>query len=364
MTPLETEITAMIRAEGPIGIDRFMAMALSHPRYGYYMTRNPLGAAGDFVTAPEISQMFGELLGLLAGMTWQALGEPKRIILAELGPGRGTLMADAIRAARALPGFLTAIDIHLVEMSPALQRAQANTLRDAQQKPTWHASIDTLPGDAPMLILANEFFDALPIRQFQRVGEAWHERVIGLDSAGRLAFGLEPAPTPAISFKGPEGAIFESCPVGLDIMRRLAERISRQRGMMIAIDYGHARSGFGDTLQAVRAHRFAAVLADPGEADLTAHVDFATLTIAAQRGGARALPIITQGTLLERLGLRHRADILKRNAPDPAEIQAAVERLAGTGEQAMGLLFKALAITDPSLPVIPGFDRADPRLPV
>jgi NADH dehydrogenase [ubiquinone] 1 alpha subcomplex assembly factor 7 len=363
MNPLEMEIAAMIEAEGPIGVDRFMALALGHPRYGYYMTRNPLGTAGDFITAPEISQMFGELLGLLAGMAWQSLGEPKRLILAELGPGRGTLMADMLRAAKAVPGFLAASEIHLVEMSPALQRAQAATLREAHRRPEWHPSIDTLPGDAPIILVANEFFDALPIRQFQRVGAEWRERMIGLDARGRFTFGLDGANNPAISFKGPEGAIFETCPIGLDIMRRLSERISRQRGVMLAIDYGHAKSGFGDTLQAVRQHRYASVLADIGEADLTAHVDFATLAIAAQRGGAKAHPVLTQGTLLERLGIKHRAEILKRKAPDPAEIDAAVERLSGTSEQAMGVIFKALAVTDAATPAPAGFDRPDLRLP-
>jgi SAM-dependent MidA family methyltransferase len=359
---MEAELQAMISAEGPIGVDRYMAMALGHPRHGYYMTRNPLGAAGDFVTAPEISQMFGELLGLLAAMVWQSLGEPKRVIFAELGPGRGTLMADAMRAGRALPGFAAAVEVHLVEMSPALQRAQAANLRDLLSRPHWHPSIDGLPADAPLIILANEFFDALPIRQFQRVGEGWRERMVGLDGAGRLTFGLDGASNPAIGFKGPEGAIFETCPIGIDIMRRLAERLARQRGMLLAIDYGHEKSGFGDTLQAVRAHRFAPVLADPGEADLTAHVDFATLAIAAQKGGARTHPLLTQATLLERLGIRHRADILKRNAPDPAEIDAAVERLAGVSAEAMGLLFKVLAVTDADLPAPAGFDRTDPRL--
>ena len=361
-TALEDEIVALIRMEGPIGVDRYMALALGHPRYGYYMTRNPLGTAGDFITAPEISQIFGELLGLALGMAWQSLGEPKRVILAELGPGRGTLMADALRAARALPGFHAAIDVHLVEMSPALQRAQSATLRESGHLPTWHPSIDSLPGDAPLLILANEFFDALPIRQFQRVGEGWRERLVGVGADGRLTFGLAGQATPAIGFKGPDGAIFETCPIGLDIMRRLAERLSRQRGLMLAIDYGHGKSGLGETLQAVRAHRFAPVLTDPGEADLTAHVDFATLTIAAQRGGARAFPLLTQGTLLERLGIRQRAEILKRKAPDPAEIDAAVSRLAGMDANAMGELFKVLAIGDATLPPPPGFDRPDPRL--
>lgn len=362
MNALETEIVAMIRSEGPIGVDRFMAMALGHPRYGYYMTRDPFGLQGDFVTAPEISQMFGELLGLLAAMTWQAMGEPRQVALVELGPGRGTLMADALRAARAVPGFTAALDVHLVEMSPVLQRAQRQTLAESGKIPHWHATIDELPVDCPLIIIANEFFDALPVRQFQRKGEGWHEKLIGLDAQGRLNFGLIPSASPAITFPGQEGAIFETSPIGLDIMRRIAERITLQGGMMLALDYGHARSGFGDTLQAVKRHQFVPVLETPGEADITTHVDFATLAIAAKRGGASVHPLLSQASLLERLGIRNRAEILKQKADDPRAIDAALERLAGTAEPSMGLLFKAIAITQPGLAPPAGFDAPDPRL--
>ncbi len=339
-----------------------MALALGHPRHGYYMTRDPFGLAGDFVTAPEISQIFGELLGLLAAMTWQALGEPTELALVELGPGRGTLMADALRAARALPGFTACLDVHLVEMSPVLQKAQAETLRDSGKQPVWHASIDTLPEDRPLILLANEFFDALPIRQFQRLGPEWRERLVGIGADGALALGLDRNPAPGLTLEGPEGAVFETSPISIDIMRKIADRLSRQGGMLLAVDYGHAKFSFGETLQAVRRHRFAPVLGNPGEADITAHVDFSSLAIAAKRAGALAHPVLTQATLLDRLGIRHRAEILKRNAENPAEVDAAVERLAGTGGQSMGLLFKALAITSSDLGPPPGFDMADPLL--
>lgn len=362
MTMLQQEILAEIDASGPIGIDRFMALALGHPRHGYYMTRDPFGLAGDFVTAPEISQIFGELLGLVAAITWQALGEPTKVGLVELGPGRGTLMADALRAARAVPGFSSCLEVHLVEMSPVLQRAQAETLRDCGKHPEWHASIETLPEDYPLIILANEFFDALPLRQFQRRDGVWRERLVGRSGDGDLMLGLDANIATGLAIDAPEGAVFETSPISLDIMKKIAARLVQQRGLMLAIDYGYAQFAFGETLQAVRKHKFAPVLANPGEADITAHVDFASLAIAARRAGATAHPILTQATLLERLGIEHRAGLLKRKAEHPAEIDQAVERLAGTDPQAMGLLFKALAVTSPDIPPPPGFDSADPRL--
>lgn len=362
LTPLEVELQGQIANEGPLPLDRFMALALGHPRYGYYMTRDPFGAGGDFVTAPEISQIFGELLGLALAITWQGMGEPEEVALVELGPGRGTLMADALRAARAVPAFAGAISPHLVETSPVLMRAQGARLGQDGHEATWHQTIDTLPEDRPLLILANEFFDALPVRQFQRIGSHWHERLVGLGPEGRLAIGLAEQPAENIPFGAPEGSIFETSPLSLDIMRRLSERLAAQGGAMIAIDYGHARSGFGDTMQAVKAHRFVPVLTDPGEVDITAHVDFSMLAIAAQRGGAVASPVITQASLLERLGIHHRAEILKRKAENPGEIDRAVARLAGTDEHSMGLLFKALAVTAPGQMPPPGFETDDPRL--
>lgn len=361
-TPLAREIAAMIASEGPLPLDRYMALALGHPRYGYYMTRDPFGAGGDFITAPEISQIFGELLGLAMAITWQTMGEPEAVAFVELGPGRGTLMADALRAAKAVPAFLEALTPHLVETSPVLMRAQGGRLAADGHEGVWHATIDSLPDDIPLLILANEFFDALPVRQFQRLGNIWRERLVGFGEDGTLAIGLADEPTAGIPFGGPEGAIFETSPASLDIMKTLAERLARQGGAMIAIDYGHARSGFGDTLQAVKAHQFVPILTDPGEVDITAHVDFSMLAIAAQRGGALASPVLTQGCLLERLGIRHRAEILKRKADKPAEIDRAVARLVGTSEAAMGRLFKTIAMTSPDIPMPPGFDSPDPLL--
>lgn len=353
---------AEIRANGPMGIDRFMALALGHPRHGYYMTRDPFGMAGDFITAPEISQIFGELLGLFAAISWQMMGEPAEVALVELGPGRGTLMADALRAARALPGFAACVDVHLVEMSPVLQRAQADTLKDSGHRVNWHASVESLPDDRPLLILANEFFDALPIRQFQRHEGEWRERLVGIGPDGQLGLGLDRKAADGLVLEAPDGTVFETSPISIDIMKRIAGRLEAQGGMMLAIDYGHAQFAFGETLQAVRKHQFAPVLANAGEADITAHVDFSSLAIAARRAGAKDWPVLTQATLLERLGIQHRAGILKQKAEMPAEIDLAVARLINTESGGMGQLFKALAISSPELPPLPGFDQPDPRL--
>ena len=362
MSLLAQELAELIRQEGPLSVSRYMALCLGHPEHGYYMTRDPFGRAGDFTTAPEISQVFGELIGVWCMNVWHLLQKPRHFALVELGPGRGTLMADALRAARALPGFTSCLDVHLVEMSPVLQRAQADTLKDSGKHPTWHASVESLPDDRPLIILANEFFDALPIRQFQRYQGEWRERLVGIGVDGALALGLDRTAAMGLTIDGPDGAVFETSPISLDIMGRLAERLVNQRGMILAIDYGYAKFAFGETLQAVRRHKFAPVLANPGEADITAHVDFSALGIAAKRGGASVHPVLTQATLMERLGIRHRAEILKRKAEDPASVDAAVERLAGTDTHAMGLLFKALAITSPDLGPPAGFDLADPLI--
>jgi NADH dehydrogenase [ubiquinone] 1 alpha subcomplex assembly factor 7 len=366
LTPLAEEMMAMIRAHGPMGVDQFMALALGHPRHGYYMTKNPFGVKGDFVTAPEISQMFGELLGLFAALVWQMAGSPGRIALVELGPGRGTLMQDALRAAKALPGFVAALEVHFVESSPALARIQSQTLEGSGHEPHWHPDISTLPEDCPLIILANEFFDALPVRQFHRLSGRWVERLVGLHAeTGELAFGLAGDAVEGLKIDAPEGVIFETSPIALDIMRDLSERLVAQGGVLLAVDYGHARPGFGETVQAVRAHRFVPVLDTPGEADVTAHVDFTALGLAAKRGGAKVYPILTQATLLERLGIAERARILTRSAGgDEAairEIALALKRLTGREEPGMGTLFKAMAISHPAL-TPPCFEEPDGAL--
>lgn len=348
-TPLAMRLAARIARDGPLTIADYMDACLGDPQHGYYMTREPFGTAGDFVTAPEVSQMFGELIGLWAVNAWQQMGAPSPFVLAELGPGRGTLMADVLRAARLVPAFEAAARIVLVETSPRLTLAQRERL--AGHDVAWQRSADALP-DGPAIIIANEFFDALPVRQFMRTAGGWSERCVTLDG-GALAFSLQPAP----DFEGPadaaDGTMVEIAAISGAIMTRLAARIAQNGGAILAIDYGHDGAGHGDTLQAVRAHAFDPPLAHPGEADLTVHVDFAGLAEAARAAGAIPARLMTQGAFLLALGLVERAGRL--GAGKPADMQealrSAVERLAAPG--AMGDLFKVLCVAAPGLHLPP-----------
>lgn len=353
--PLAQTLKRRIRAAGPISVADYMAEVAAF----YYAHRDPFGAAGDFVTAPEVSQIFGELIGLWCVAQWQRLGAPAPFLLVELGPGRGTLMADALRAARVVPEFVAALTLHLVEQSPLLRRHQAEKL--AAFAPCWHDDVTTLPGGT-MLLIANEFLDALPIRQFERRDGAWHERRIALDAAENLAFGLEQRPSLYAASLPPaaEGMIAELAPAALALAQDLGARLSRDGGAALFIDYGYFPSGLGDTLQAVRRHHAHRVLDQPGEADLTAHVDFARFAAAARAAGATSFGPVTQASFLERLGLALRRDALLTQAtPDQAQaIGAACERL--TGPAAMGHLFKVLALTQPGLSVPEGFTGATP----
>lgn len=349
--PLCNKLRRLIRTNGPMSVADYMALALGDPEHGYYVTRDPLGAAGDFVTAPEVSQMFGEIVGAWLIDVWRRGGAPDPVNLVELGPGRGTLMADILRVARHAPDFLAALSVHLVETSPVLRERQAEALQSAGAAPSWHAAFRDVPV-GPTLLVANEFFDALPIRQFVRL-DAWRERVVGLDQRDRLVFGIGPD----VLRYGPEappGSIFEVRPVADALIAEIAGRIAAEGGAALVIDYGHAESAPGETLQAVRQHAFADPLAAPGQADLTAHVDFAALARAARRSGGACHGPITQGAFLTALGLEARAARLAATA-DQATRQAltdAVERLAGPEE--MGSLFKVLALT-PAAIVPPPF---------
>jgi SAM-dependent MidA family methyltransferase len=356
MSALKAELIRLIREEGPLGISRYMALCLGHPRHGYYMTRDPFGAQGDFTTAPEISQMFGELLGLWAGAVWQMMGKPKSLRLVELGPGRGTLMADMLRAARIVPGFREALSIHLVEISPVLRQAQHQTLAGAAA-PSWHDGIETAL-DGPVIIIANEFLDALPLDQFVRTGDGWRERLVGLDARDELAFGLAGVPEATLTVAAPEGSVIEQPAAALDVMAAISRHLASQGGAALFIDYGSARSGFGDTLQAVRRQRHVEVLAEPGEADLTVHVDFARMAQAARHSGASIHGPATQREFLLALGLAERAQALcaKARPEQAAAIRSAFARLTATGATGMGELFKVLALSQPGLPPLPGFD--------
>ncbi|MCW6532319.1 SAM-dependent methyltransferase [Sphingomonas sp. MMSM20] len=338
--PLPERLARAITLGGPIPVSQFMAAANAH----YYATRDPLGAAGDFTTAPEISQMFGELIGLWAADLWDRAGRPADALWVELGPGRGTLTADALRAMRAA-GFIP--PVHFVETSPVLRAEQAKRVADA----VWHDDVEDLPSDRPLIIVANEFFDALPIRQLVRAANGWHERLVACQDVLFLPIAGKQVPDSVI----PEGlrdaapgAIIETSPASVGIMRVLAARIVAQGGALLAIDYGYQGPAIGDTLQAVRGHAFANPFDEPGERDLTAHVDFATLGLVGHASGAIASGPVDQGDLLRALGIDARAAALAQKDP---RVLADRDRLV----EDMGTLFKALAIRHPDWPQPAGF---------
>lgn len=354
---LENRIRRLIETAGPLPVSDYMAMCLFDPAEGYYTTREPFGETGDFTTAPEISQMFGEMVGAWLVHAWRALGRPAPFALVEMGPGRGTLMRDIIRTARIDPSFLAAAQIHLVETSERLRGVQAETLAPHAVK--WHDDLSSLPA-LPMLFAANELFDAVPLRQFEQTPDGWRERRVGLDGDGNLAFvtGLpvsDPSLLPAGASAVPEGAVFEYAPAREAIAATLGERLATHGGAALVIDYGHLHSGFADTLQALRAHQFVSVFDEPGSADLTSHVDFEQLAKAAGSAGAFARPAMTQGDFLLALGLAQRAGALGHGKDEKTQagIRAAAERLAGTGKAEMGGLFKVLCLTGAPLSLPP-----------
>ena len=353
MGALSRHLTALIREEGPISIARYMAEALGNQRHGYYMTRDPLGRGGDFITAPEVSQIFGELIGLWCASLWRAMGRPDPLILAELGPGRGTLMADALRAARVMPGFIDAAALHLVETSPVLRSLQEDKL-----KASWHERLDDVPA-GPLLLIANEFFDALPVHQLVRTEDGWRQRIVGLDEAGgfTVVSGADITMPPAELADAPVGSVVEVRPEGVALAADIARRVGNHGGAALIIDYGHTESAVGDTLQAVRDHRYEDVFDEPGSADLTAHVDFAALARAARDAGATIHGPVPQGHFLERLGIASRAEALIASASGDAaeEVRSGVRRLVA-GDQ-MGRLFKVMAITAPGPATLEGFGR-------
>ncbi|WP_458789921.1 class I SAM-dependent methyltransferase [Yoonia sp. MH D7] len=337
MTPLHALITQRIAATGPMTLADYMADCLMHPEFGYYATRDPFGATGDFTTAPEISQMFGELIGLCLAQTWLDQGSPDAFTLAEIGPGRGTLMADALRATKAVAGFHAAATVHFIETSPTLRKRQAKAVPDA----TWHDNISTLP-DAPLYLIANEFFDALPIRQFTRDDTGWREHMVGVDG-DTLILGLSaPAPIALLDHRLSDtknGDIVEYCPALPGIVTAISDKIETYGGAALIIDYGGWHS-LGDTLQALQNHAIAHPFANAGHADLTAHVDFEAIANAATMHTA----LTPQGVFLERLGITARAQVLAKGLTDTA-LQAHISahrRLVHPDE--MGGLFKVLGL--------------------
>ncbi|TDX67673.1 SAM-dependent MidA family methyltransferase [Methylosinus sp. sav-2] len=358
MSALREDIVELIAQEGPITLERYMTLALSHPTKGYYTTRDPFGAGGDFITAPEISQMFGELIGLFAQEAWRAARSPAPLRLVELGPGRGTLMADALRVARIAPDFLSALDVHLVETSPVLEARQRQTLANAPAQVSWSADVARIP-EGPAIIIANEFFDALPVRHFVQTERGWSERLVGMDENDALAFGVGESVEADLTVAAPEGSIIEIGAIGARIMRDIAARLVAQGGALLVIDYGYTQTALGETLQAVSRHAYVDPLEAPGEADLTTHVDFAALARAATAAGAKVQGPVTQGAFLRQLGVVERAEALKKRATteQSAEIDIALARLIGAGDpkRDMGELFKVIAVTHPDMPLLPGF---------
>jgi NADH dehydrogenase [ubiquinone] 1 alpha subcomplex assembly factor 7 len=360
--PLETEIRRRIEGAGPMAVVQYMELCLTHPRHGYYTTRDPLGTAGDFTTAPEISQMFGELIGLWVAAAWRAMSSPSSVRLVELGPGRGTMMLDALRAARVMPDFRAAIALHMIETSPPLEALQRKTLAASGVPVSWHRAIEDVP-DGPLIVLANEFFDALPLQQAVMCADGWHERVIKIGEDDKLHFSIARDPIPLFDEFLPSG--IDAAKIGEifewrddKTARDLGRRVARSGGVALILDYGHAKSAIGDTLQAVSGHDFADPLVAPGQVDLTAHVDFQALAEAAEGAGARVHGPIAQADFLRRLGIEERAAALKAGAPQEyaTAIQAALVRLTDEERTGMGRLIKAIALSGPKLQVLPGFE--------
>lgn len=357
MTRLKSRIVELIEATGPIPVNEYMALCLFDPSDGYYTTREPFGAAGDFITAPEISQMFGELIAVWLYQAWAAIGRPMPVTIAEIGPGRGTLMKDMLRTLSRLDPALTSIaSFAMIETSPRLADVQKQTLAGTAASIDWHETIATLP-QAPLLIVGNELFDAVPVRQFIRAGAGWRERMVGLDDEDNLRFfagagSVDPSLLPHDAAEAPQGAIVEIAPARTALMDAIAERISRHGGAGLFLDYGHLQPGVGDTLQALRKHNHEDVLANSGEADLTAHVDFDALAATVRAHGLDA-HLATQGDFLLGIGILERAGRLGASADAAAreKIAEAVERLAGP--QAMGELFKVLVVLPGGVAVAP-----------
>jgi SAM-dependent MidA family methyltransferase len=353
MKSLKNRIADLIGMQGPISIADYMAICLFDPRQGYYTTRDPFGSGGDFITAPEVSQMFGELIGAWIVSTWRALGRPASPVVAEIGPGRGTLMKDMVRTIlRIAPQLQAAADFRLIEVSDRLAETQAATLREMPGSFGWHKDVEELPR-RPLFIVGNELFDAVPIRQYVRTTDGWRERCVAVDD-GNLVFAagagsLEEALLPPGAAAAPEGAIVEMAPARSALMQKIAGRIADGGGAGLFVDYGYLTPALGDSFQALSRHAYADPLAEPGKADLTAHVNFAALAAAA-RGAGLHVQLTTQGDFLLRLGLLERAGRLGANADEAGRqrISEAVERLAGPDQ--MGELFKVLAISSRALP--------------
>lgn len=363
-TPLGRKIIDLIGLSGPISVAEYFALCLGDPEYGYYRAREPFGARGDFTTAPEISQLFGELIGIFMILAWQAHGRSNNVQVVEVGPGRGTLMADLQRVMGELrPDLAAAATFNLVETSARLRDIQKRSLAGNKLHNRWHETLQTVPSGFTLLV-ANELFDAIPIRQFVKGPSGFRERVVTVAENQQLTFAsgvaeIEPELLPD-SGQVADGTVFETAPARIAIVEQIASRLVAQGGVGLVIDYGHLQTAFGDTLQAVKKHRYESVLNSPGEADLTSHVDFASLGRAAQAQAAQVAAPLTQSQFLLELGLLERAGVLGAGKSPEAQqaIQQSVDRLAGSGKNQMGNLFKVMCILGSDKLILP-FKRAD-----
>ncbi len=361
MTPLERHLSDLIENQGPLSVATFMSIVLGHPTLGYYSSQRPFGQEGDFTTAPEISQIFGELLGLWCVQTWLDMGQPKSFDLIELGPGRGVLMADALRAIQKVaPSFIDSANVRLVEISPSLRDEQRSRLPN---NVTWHDHFSQID-PAPSIVIGNEFFDALPIHQYAKLDRGWGERLIGLtgDATDRFEFLVTPPlgeSTPEVAGPAQIGDIFETSPAGNAVMTEIADRLVAKGGAALFVDYGYGAPALGDTLQAVKNHQYHPVLSDIGTADVTAHVNFEALMSAATSAGAAAWGTVDQGVFLGRLGIHQRAQALVHGKDDKTkqDVMSGVDRL--TGDAKMGRLFKVISISGTANLHPAGFEKAD-----
>lgn len=353
-------LTAILREKitqhGPISIADYMSLALTHPEHGYYTKRDPFGTRGDFITAPEISQIFGEMIGIWCTQIWAQLGMGP-ISLVELGPGRGTLMSDLLRATKSAANFHESITIHMVEASPTLAHAQYQRLRDLHPRIEWLDGVEQLPPN-PALIIANEFFDALPIKQFVMTEEGLRERRVSWNESTQAFEFVHAEPGLALAKSGnpiPLGTVMEHSPMSRSVMRHFAAHIRQHKGAALIIDYGYLGDAHHDTLQAVKAHLFHPVLSEPGEADITAHVDFTSLMDIAREAGNQVGPLINQGEFLIRMGAQIRLEMLLRQASIAQRegLISGLERLISP--QAMGELFKVMGFTSEPQLELPGF---------
>lgn len=354
---LESYLKDLIKASGPITVSEYMRLALSHEDYGYYRRNNPLGKEGDFITSPEISQIFGELLGAWIISNWHSLGMQQDPIIVELGPGRGTLMKDMLRLIKKIPALYSIAKVHMVEINGDLKEEQRKSLADEEIEITWHESLETVPRQS-MFLVANEFFDALPINQFVKTENGWNERLVGLDDEDNLTFMDGSSTNLDLLPKGEDievGGMYETSPDSIAIIQDIANRVRDDGGTALVIDYGYFHDGFKDTFQAVKKHEYWPVLKTPGEADLTSHVNFPLLKKKAEEAGAKAYIDVTQGELLEALGLSVRSEMLAKNADEKTKENITLSSRRLSHEDEMGTLFKCMAIAGSNSPIPLGF---------